>query len=239
MDVDVLGNAQREREWFHSLTVPPGLWTVLRLDGRGFSRLTASHYEKPFDRRFADVMADTSRLLFEEFGARYAYTVSDEISLLLEPGFRLFGRVVEKLVSVSAGMASAGFTGGSGVMGHFDSRVWTGGSIAEVVEYFSWRQADAARSALHGWCYWTLRQEGLSGKQATGALAGRSTADKNELLFQHGVNFNEVPDWQRRGVGIWREDGGVRVEWELPMRAEYRDLVVRASGWQGETTINR
>jgi tRNA(His) 5'-end guanylyltransferase len=29
---------------------------------------------------------------------------------------------------------------------------------------------------------------------------------KNELLFQHGINFNDLPTWQRRGVGLyWQE----------------------------------
>lgn len=41
----------RQREWFHTLTVPPGEWTVIRVDGRGFSRLTEAHFDKPFDRR--------------------------------------------------------------------------------------------------------------------------------------------------------------------------------------------
>jgi tRNA(His) guanylyltransferase len=41
----------RQGEWFHTLTVPPGVWTVIRVDGRGFSRLTEAHFDKPFDQR--------------------------------------------------------------------------------------------------------------------------------------------------------------------------------------------
>jgi hypothetical protein len=33
-----------------------------------------------------------------------------------------------------------------------------------------------------------------------------SVADKNELLFQHGINFNTLPTWQRRGTGLYWED---------------------------------
>jgi len=29
-----------------------------------------------------------------------------------------------------------------------------------------------------------------------------SIAGKNELLFQHGVNFNDLPLWQKRGIGL-------------------------------------
>jgi tRNA(His) 5'-end guanylyltransferase len=29
-----------------------------------------------------------------------------------------------------------------------------------------------------------------------------SVAAKNELLFQHGINFNDLPNWQKRGIGL-------------------------------------
>lgn len=36
-------------------------------------------------------------------------------------------------------------------------------------------------------------------------MQGRSLAFKNELLFQRGINFNDLPLWQRRGTGIYWE----------------------------------
>lgn len=33
----------------------------------------------------------------------------------------------------------------------------------------------------------------------------KSVAFKNELLFQRGINFNDLPLWQRRGTGIYWE----------------------------------
>jgi len=234
---------QRAREYFHALTVLPGAWTVLRLDGRGFTRFTGQRFDKPFDARFAEHMIATAQTLVAELGARYAYTESDEISVLLDPDFTLFGRRVEKLVSVSAGIGSAAFTTSVGVPAHFDSRLWLGTTAEDVVDYFSWRQADAARCALNGWCYWTLRQAGQSAQQATRALDGASTTDKNELLYRHGVNFNDLPRWQRRGVGLWWETyervghdpvrnvrvtaarRHIKVDRDLPMKEAYRDLI--------------
>ncbi len=35
------------------------------------------------------------------------------------------------------------------------------------------------------------------------ALEGLSSIDKNELLFARGINFNDVPLWQKHGVGIY------------------------------------
>jgi tRNA(His) 5'-end guanylyltransferase len=245
MDADEFEAAQRAREYFHGLTVLPGAWTVLRLDGRGFSRLTDEHFDKPFDQRFSDLMVTTAQALLTELGARYAYTESDEISLLLDPGSDLFGRRVEKLVSVSAGLASATFTQAAGQPAHFDSRLWLGVGVGEVVDYFSWRQADAARCALNGWCYWTLRKAGRSRQQATGVLDRSTTSDKNELLFEHGINFNDLAAWQRRGIGLWWEEyqrpgfdpvrkvevvatrRRVAVERELPMKEAYRGFVER------------
>lgn len=234
---------QRAREAFHSLAVLPGAWTVIRVDGRSFSRFTERRFDKPFDQRFSDLMVTTAQALATELGARYAYTESDEISLLFDPAFDLFGRSVEKLVSISAGIATAAFTHAAGEPAHFDSRLWVGVDVGDVVDYFSWRQADAARCALNGWCYWTLRKHGQSRQQATRTLRGATTADKNELLFARGINFNEVPTRQRRGVGLWwhsfprtghnpmtgsdvtstrRE---ITIERELPMGAAYRDLI--------------
>jgi tRNA(His) 5'-end guanylyltransferase len=46
---------------------------------------------------------------------------------------------------------------------------------------------------------------GQSRQQASRALDGASTADKNELLFRHRINFNDLLAWQRRDVGLWWE----------------------------------
>jgi tRNA(His) 5'-end guanylyltransferase len=122
--------------------------------------------------------------------------------VLLPKEYDLFDRELEKLVSVSAGIASAAFTAAAGFPAHFDSRVWLGADADLVRSYFHWRQNDAARCALNGWCYWTLRRDGQSERQATRALESRGVDYKHELLFAHGVNYAALPEWQRRGVGL-------------------------------------
>jgi tRNA(His) 5'-end guanylyltransferase len=239
MNPDELADRMRQGEVFHSLRMLPGAWVVLRVDGRGFSRLTEERYEKPFDARFHEVIVRTANTLLEELQGLYAYTQSDEISVLFRPEWSLFDREVEKLVSLSAALASATFTHAAGAPATFDGRAWLGVDVPTVLDYFRWRQSDATRCALNGWCYWTLRKEGWSVRKATSELEGSTVSSKHELLFQRGINFNEVPLWQRRGVGIlWERyqkegvdprDGRIvpterrrlKVEASLPMKDEY------------------
>lgn len=245
MNNDQFDAVQRSREWFHGLRLLPGAWTIIRVDGRSFSRFTEKNYEKPFDERFSACMVETATALMRELDGVYAYTESDEISLLLPPRWNLFDRSVEKIVSISAGIASSTFALASGEPVHFDSRVWLGTSAFDVADYFSWRQSDAARCAINGWCYWTLRKEGYSKRKATSRLERASTSDKNEILFEFGLNFNEMPLWQRRGIGLlwetYMKEGRnpltdetvqvprrrLSVERELPMKNEYRDMLLR------------
>lgn len=130
----------RARASFHSLRVLPGAWIVGRVDGRSFSRFTATDFDQPFDQRFHALMTRTAAELLTGLGGRYAYTESDEISVLLPRDWALFRREVEKVVSVSAGLASATLTHAAGTSVHFDSRIWLGVDAAQVVDYFRWRQ---------------------------------------------------------------------------------------------------
>lgn len=75
-----------------------------------------------------------------------------------------------------------------------------------VVDYFRWRNEDAHRNALEAHCYWALRRSGKSAKSATEELYKLSTSGKNELLYlQAGLNFNDVPNWQKCGIGFYWE----------------------------------
>jgi tRNA(His) 5'-end guanylyltransferase len=249
MNSDDFEERMRAREYFHSLRLVPGTWTIVRVDGRSFSRFTETNCEKPFDPKFHDWMIEASCFLLEEFGALYVYTESDETSMLLGPDWAMFDREVEKTVSLTAGAMSAAFTKASGILGVFDSRLWVGASEADVIDYFRWRQSDCARCALNGWAYWTLRKEGLTEKAATAQMEGATPGDKQELLLRRRINFDEVPLWQRRGSGLLREvyekEGRnpltgevslarrrrVRVIDDLPVKDEYtaflQDLLLR------------
>jgi len=238
-----LEQRMRSGECFHSIRLLPGTWTVIRVDGRSFTRFTESRFEKPYDERFRDHMIAVCRALMREMNGIYAFTESDEASILFPPSWDMFDRELEKLVSISAGIASSAFTHSCGEPAHLDSRVWLGADIETVIDYFLWRHLDAARCCLNGWCYWTLRKSGQGYRETSAQLEQKSTAWKNESLFQNGINFNDVPAWQKRGVGVyWRSEeiegyNPVRDEkttalrrklitdLDLPMKEEYRQFV--------------
>ncbi|MCB2156586.1 tRNA 5'-guanylyltransferase [bacterium] len=235
----------RALEYFHSIVIPPEMWVVVRVDGRSFSKFTESRFAKPFDESFRDLMVETAQALLEEMGGLYAYTESDEISVLFPLEWDFFGRELEKVVSISASIAAARFTLSCGEVAHFDSRVWIGPNSGTVVDYFRWRQSDATRCCLNGWTYWTLREEGKTAKEATSLLESLGKDEKNELLFERGTNFNDLPLWQRRGTGlyfetyamegfnpqteqaVWAERRRVKIDQELPMKDEYSRFISR------------
>lgn len=245
MDSDAFEQKMRALEYFHSLRILPGAWVVIRVDGRGFSKFTKSRFQKPFDLEFHKIMVQAASVLLQELQGIYAYTESDEISVLFSPNWDFFNRSLEKIVSISASIASATFTHISKTAVNFDSRVWLGVNKSQVVDYFCWRQTDATRCALNGWCYWTLRQAGESARNATAMLDGQSVAFKNELLFQNGINFNDLPTWQRRGVGLYWEEyqkqgynplhrkevvvtrRQIKLDEELPIKEAYEEFMYR------------
>jgi len=245
MNADDFEARMRAGECFHALRAPPGAFIVVRVDGRSFSRLTERLASKPFDPSFHEWMVEAASGLLTTLHAVYAYTESDEISVLLPRDTDIFDREVEKLVSVAAARASGTLSLACKEVVEFDGRIWVGAREQDVVDYFRWRQSDAARCALNGWCYWTLRNAGASQKTATARLEGASVAAKNELLFEHGVNFNDVPAWQRRGTGVYWEMYAktgqnpvtgetltamrrrVCVDESLPMKEEYSAFIGR------------
>ncbi len=249
MKFDDLDQKMRIFETAHDQCVLPGIYMVARLDGRSSTRLTKEvhKFESPFDLRFRDLMVETAEYLMTDcgFNVVYGYTESDEISLLLALGEASFGRKVRKLVSILAGEGSAKFSLLLGAIASFDCRISQLPSVDLVVDYFRWRNEDAHRNALNAHCYWLLRKQDKGVAQVTGTLKGMSVAQKNELMFQNGANFNDIPLWQKRGIGLYWEEYDraaenpvtgektvarrrrVHRDLELPMKDDYSDFLRR------------
>ncbi len=246
MNFDELDKQMRVYEESLDQVLLPELYLVARLDGNRFTRLTKEvcQFEAPFDERFRNMMVHTVRALMD-YGFRviYGFTESDEISLLFHPAENTFGRKVRKYNSILAGVASAAFSLELGQSAVFDCRMVPLPTVERVRDYFLWRQEDAHRNALNTHCYWLLLKHGVSKQAATSQLEGQSTAYKNELLFQNGINFDKLPAWQKRGIGLYwmteekigfnpvtgRQTTALRrrltEDYELPLREAYANMV--------------
>jgi tRNA(His) guanylyltransferase len=205
MKFDDLDIQMRRFEKSLDQTVPDSAFIVARLDGRGFTKLTKAQmdFEPPFDERFHALMMQTTQQLMDcGFDISYAYTQSDEISLLFAPGCQTFNRKVRKINSLLAGQASAVFSLALGRPAVFDCRLCPLPAVTDVIDYFRWRSADAFRNALSAHCYWLLRKQGHSGEAADAMMSGISQTEKIGYLLDHGIDFGALPQWQREGSGL-------------------------------------
>ena len=248
MQFEELDQKMRVFETAHDTCVLPGIYMVARIDGRNFSRLTKDMYRfaTPFDERFRDYMVETVKHLMAcGFTVVYGYTASDEISLLFDLHENAFFRKHRKYNSILASEAAAKFTSLLGGPAAFDCRLCELPNQELVVDYFRWRAADAHRNALNAHCYWRLRQDNFSQQAATQKLDGMTVAEKNELLFKYKINFNDLPAWQKRGIGFYwtsvpkegfnpqtgektvTQRRRIFVDMELPIREEYENFLLK------------
>ncbi len=247
MKFDELDKKLRIYETSHDFCVPPNIYMIARIDGRGFTKLTKEKhsFKRPFDEKFMDFMVETTKHLMNcGFKVIYGFTESDEISLLFDINEDTFSRKLRKYNSILAGEASAKFSILLGDVAAFDCRISQLPRIQDVVDYFRWRNEDAHRNALNAHCYWLLRKEGKTAIEATKEIEGKSTSFKNELLFKNGINFNDLPRWQKRGVGLYWDNfnkvgwnpviqeevvaqrRGIKVDMEVPMGDEYDQFIL-------------
>jgi tRNA(His) guanylyltransferase len=246
MKFDDLDQKMRAFETLNDTYFLPEMFLVARIDGRNFTQLTRNRhaFEAPFDTTFRDYMvATTEHLISVGFKVVYGYTQSDEISLLFDLNESSFSRKERKFTSVLAGEASAKFSVLLKDTACFDCRICQFPNSNLVVDYFRWRSEDAHRNALNAHCYWMLRKQKLNARQATKKLLGMSVAEKNELLFQNNINFNELPNWQKRGTGLYWETyqkpgvnpktgeqkvadrNRIKIDFDLPMKENYSEFI--------------
>jgi tRNA(His) guanylyltransferase len=182
----------------------PGLPVCVRLDGRAFHTFTRG-LERPYDERLSCMMIETTKRLVDDTHALIGYTQSDEISLIYAPAVTseelLFGGRVSKLTSTLASIATAHFNElrrellpNKGIA-TFDCRVWTVPSKEEAVNSLLWREQDATKNSI---------SMAASAYYSHKELQGKSGSQKQELLFQKGINWNEYPVFFKRGTYVKR-----------------------------------
>ena len=203
MTIDSLGDRMKEYETVTKNKLVRRMPAILRLDGRSFHTFTRS-MTRPFDETFTELMMETtSQLLHGVQTAVFAYSQSDEISLLLKDYSKLetqawFGGQIQKIVSISAAIATAHFnrtiqkrqyTYADEKPAMFDARVFNVPK-EDVVNYFIWRQQDATRNSINA-----LGQAHFSHKE----LQNKNINEVQTMLDQKGIYWQQLPTKYKRG----------------------------------------
>lgn len=212
MKNDELGERMKENyENRTRLFLPRRTYTIIRLDGKAFHTYTRG-FKRPYDLGLMRVMDQTAQVLCEKIqNVKLAFVQSDEISLLLTDFETIhtdawFGGNIQKIVSVSASIATAHFNLGMYLdeeimasmdkVAYFDSRTYTIPDPQEVANYFIWRQQDATRNSI---------QMGAQALYSQKELNKKNTSELQELMFQKGINWDKYPVGFKRGRIILKE----------------------------------
>lgn len=226
MSNDSLGDRMKGYENISRIYLPRRLPVIIRVDGRAFHTLTRG-LKKPFDAPLASAMRVAAFSLCKEIsGAKLAYVQSDEISVLVTNNDRIetqpwFDNNLQKLVSLSASIASVSFTTAikqeaknawvyatrddecayaqalenMAFRAIFDARAFVLPS-EEVCNYFIWRQQDATRNSIQ-----MVAQSLYSHKE----LQNKNCDELQEMIFQKGINWNDYETRHKRGVCCIKE----------------------------------
>lgn len=227
MDTSALAKRMKKYEAVPKNTLMRRTPVIIRIDGRAFHTFTKG-FQKPFDDVLIRAMQDTMKYLCEHIqGCVFGYTQSDEITLVLTDYKKLtseawFDYEVQKMCSIVASMATLEFNRkmkihsilyanhkpregetseditkqfgiyakavNAGAM--FDARVFNLPK-EEVTNNIYWRQLDASRNSIQ-----MLGQANFSHKE----LQHKSCSDIQDMLMtQKGINWNDLPTYQKRG----------------------------------------
>jgi len=186
----------------------PLLPICVRLDGRSFSGWT-NKLDRPYDKRLHDIMVGTTISLVQETNARIGYTESDEISLIIYSdniqSEVYFGGRIQKIVSTLSALASLYFDTYRKIHlpdykvesnPSFDCRVWNVPNKEEAVNTILWRELDATKNSI---------QQASRYYFSHNQLLNKNTSEMNEMLHQIGINWNDYPDWFKRGTYVQRK----------------------------------
>ena len=224
-------------EYYRSTTdykIEANNYVIVMLDGHCFSRMIKNKFKKPFDEFFMRAMNETAIYLLENIqGAKFAYTQSDEISILItdfdtEQTSSCFGYRLCKMQSIFASMAAAKFN--QIMLAHYlKDKAWVieetkDGSnginiLPDVMTaplYSFDCKAWSVPSYNDAYCHFLWRQHDCTrnSKQQTAQtwlphkeLLKKTTDEQVQLLLnKHGIDWNTYSDGEKYGRLIYKED---------------------------------
>lgn len=234
MSNDNLGDRIKGYENAYRISLPMRMPIIIRVDGCHFHSYTKG-CQRPFDLKLIEAMNTVAITLCQEIqGAKLAYVQSDEISVLLNNYTSLnfepwFSNNLQKMVSVAAGIASSVMTEesikifGAIKRAEFDARAFLLPK-EEVCNALLFRQQDATRNSVQ-----MLARSLHSHKECT----DKNNSELQEMIFQKGMNWNDLPAAQKRGRCIIKEqydkEGVLRSRWivdeNIPIFSQDRNYI--------------
>lgn len=207
--LDSLGDRMKRYEDSSRFFLLRRMYTIIRIDGKAFHTYTRG-LKRPFDDDLIHDMNETAKFLCQNIqGAKIGYVQSDEISIILTDFDDLntsawFDNNIQKIASVSASMAAAKFNQQRLLLDErlihklafFDARVFQVPTKTEAINYLIWRQNDATRNSIS-----SVAQSMYSHKE----LHGKNSKEMQEMIFQKGLNWNDLPSGYKRGRVICRQ----------------------------------
>ena len=219
---------------------------IVRIDGKAFHTYTKG-LDKPFDNILSEAINYVCRKLIETIqGCKFAYTQSDEISLLLTDWDKsttdcYFNYRVQKIVSVLASAATMYFNqyivsrvlywqkgkselseklfdkwAAKAGCAMFDARAYNLPK-EEVCNYFIWRQEDASRNSIQ-----SLGRSKFSFKQ----MLNKKNNEVQDMLFnEYDINWNFIDTKWKRGFAVYRDEDSIKSDFEIPLFKQNRAFI--------------
>lgn len=203
---DALGDRMKMYEKaFYPEILMPQTPAFARIDGKNFHNFT-KNLKKPYDVGFNKSMIELTKVLVEDCQANIGYRQSDEITLSwymkdFKSQIPFFNGKIQKMVSVLASMATAYFADimeeqlpeKADQFAFFDCRVWSVPNLTEAANVFLWREQDATRNSIQ-----MAARSVYSHKECN----NKDVSELQEMLFKKGINWNDYPEYFKRGTYI-------------------------------------
>lgn len=196
--IDKLGDRMKLYEQMEAgRKLMPGLPICVRVDGRAFHTFTRG-MKRPYDKDMSAAMIETMKFLVEQTDACIGYVQSDEISLVLSDiKAPMFDGKIAKLNSVIASMATAKFNEvihksyPNKPLAFFDCRCWNVPNRTEAVNNILWREFDATKNSI---------SMAARSVYSDAQLLGKNGSEKQDMLMEKGINWNDYPVFFKRGT---------------------------------------
>jgi len=232
------------REFEENDAVMKQCYIVLRIDGSNFHRFSDKHgFVKPNDERALRLANRAAHGVMQILpDCTIAYGQSDEYSFVLRPDTTVHGRRRQKLVSLAVSKFTAVY---QFYWAHFfpdtallyppafDGRLVLYPSEKILRDYLAWRQVDCHINNLYNTTFHALIQkQGLTASESEKRLSKTLSKEKNEILFQLGINYNDEKEIFKKGsvlVGAEnrKENEGEVDTWEVQSSEESKHLQKR------------